>query len=72
MRKIRALIGNIVDIEESRARYMARVIFSPRIAPLLRQIPRTVQNPQIRILEMCGQPFGGNECFRIVLHQSLS
>ena len=73
MRQVRAVIGDIVNIKEPRAGNMGLRHIRPSASRrLLRQVPGPVQNPQVRVLEMGSKPFGRNEGFRIVLHQSLS
>ena len=67
VRQVRALVGDLVDVEEPRARDMAGIVFGPGVAPHLGQVPRGVKNPQIGVFQMGGKPVGRDQRLRIIL-----
>ena len=66
MGQVGALVGNLVDIEEARAGDMGRLILCLRIAAHVGQVPRGVEDAQVGVLQMGGEPFCRNQRFRIV------
>ena len=53
-----AVIGDFVDIKKARPRNMAGRIFRFRVATRAGQEEAGVQDPQIRIFQMCSEPVG--------------
>jgi hypothetical protein len=68
----RAVVRHLVDVEEARAGDVAGSIFGLCVAPHLRQIPRRIEDAQIRILQMGLKPGGRDKRARIVLGHRLS
>jgi hypothetical protein len=54
-------VGDLIDVEEHRARDMAGRELGLGIAPLRRQIPGAVDDPHIRRREMGGEPVGADQ-----------
>ena len=66
MRQVRPRIRNLVDIEETRAGNMSGVVFGTAITAHVGQVPAGIQDPQVGIVQVFGQPLGRNERFGIV------
>src|SRR6185312_11249859 len=61
VRQVAVGIGELVDVEEHGARYVAGLIFDAAILALRRQVPAAVDDAQIRCLQMLGQPLRADE-----------
>ena len=66
MRQIRAIVGDIVDVEEARTGDVLGVVGRLRIPLHLRQEPRSVQNAQVGVLQMGSKPIRRYERFRVI------
>ena len=69
MRQVGPVIADFVDIEKTGAGYMGCVIFGLWITVGPGKIPGRVDDAQIRVFQMGGQPGRGDKCFRVVLHR---
>ena len=56
MRQVRAVIGDLVDIEEDRAGNVARDIFLMRVAAFAGHMKRAVDDGEIRRAEIVREP----------------
>ena len=61
VRQAAAMIRDLVDVEEAGAGDMRGLVFGPPVAPGVGQVPRSVEYPQIGVLEPLGQPAGRDE-----------
>ena len=72
VRQAGPLVGDLVNVEEPGAGNVCGAIFGPGIPTCVRQIPACIQDPQVGILQMRLEPFGGNQGFGVVCHRCLS
>lgn len=63
-----ALIGNVFDVEEARAGNMGGAVFRAGVAACVGKIPRGIEDAQVGVAQMGGEPVGGNEGLGIVGH----
>ena len=58
VREVRAVVGNLIDIEEDRAWDVVQFEFAARIKAFVGEVPRGVHDTDIRCRDMLGEPFG--------------
>ena len=66
MWQFRPVVADVVDVKEARVWNMGRGELCFGVAVHVGQIPRGIQNAEIRIFQMLGQPFGADKCFGVV------
>src|SRR5258708_26079026 len=54
-------VGDLVDVEEDGARDMLLVVFGPRAAVLHREVIAGVDDPEVGVGQMLGEPGGADQ-----------